>query len=256
MQKGLTLKIKCLFAIIFLGILIGCQARQNEVTLHLVGDSTMADKELFPNTPERGWGQLLPIYVKEGLLIRNHAVNGRSSKSFRTEGKWREVINNVREGDYVLIQFGHNDQKEQDTTRFAAANTDYKENLKTFVREVRAQKANPILATSIARRKFDENGQLIDTHGEYPRVVRDLGIELTVPVIDLEKASTEMISNLGYEASKIMYLHFEAGVFAKFPTGSTDDTHLSAIGASIICDQAVVEIKRLVPQLSPFLKTE
>lgn len=242
-----------LLKIIFLFIMLSCQVEEKEVMLHLVGDSTMADKQLLPNTPERGWGQLFPLYVNDELRIKNYAVNGRSSKSFRDEGKWREVINNVNEGDFVLIQFGHNDQKEQDSSRYAEANTDYKENLRAFVNEVRAQKAIPILATSIVRRQFNDNYELVDTHGDYPQVVRDLGLELGVPVIDLHKSSSEIISKLGSEASKTMFLHYDAGVFDKFPKGVNDDTHLSATGASIICDQVVAEIKAKVPTLATYL---
>lgn len=242
-----------LLTIIFLFIMLSCQVEEKEISLHLVGDSTMADKQLFPNTPERGWGQLFPLYVNDKLRIKNYALNGRSSKSFRNEGKWREVMSNVVEGDFVLIQFGHNDQKEQDSSRYAEANTDYKENLRAFVNEVRAQKATPILATSISRRLFNGSNEFVDTHGDYPQVVRDLGLELNIPVVDMHKYSSEIIFKLGVEASKIMFLHFEAGIFDKFPIGVHDDTHLSATGASIICDQVVIEIKAKIPTLATFL---
>ncbi len=138
-----------------------------EVKVYMIGDSTMADKPLADN-PERGWGQLFPAYFNDKVLIENHAVNGRSTKSFIDQGRWKEVYNKLNKGDYVFIQFGHNDEKKQDTSRYAAPHGAYKDNLIKFVSESRDRGAIPILLTPINRRKFDESGKLVDTHGDYP----------------------------------------------------------------------------------------
>jgi lysophospholipase L1-like esterase len=145
--------------------------------LHLVGDSTMADKPIDPPNPERGWGQLLPQLFKEPARVVNHAVNGRSSKSFRDEGRWANLLAQLEAGDFVLIEFGHNDEKKEDPKRYAAADTDYKENLRRFIREVRAKGAAPLLATPINRRKFDAQGHLSETHGAYPDAMRAVAAE-------------------------------------------------------------------------------
>ena len=140
-------------------------------TIFLCGDSTMANKAPI-DAPETGWGMVLSEYFTDAVRIENHAVNGRSTKSFRTLGHWKGVIDKVKQGDYVVLQFGHNDQKESDSLRYAAPQTDYKKNLTRFIEEIRAKGANPILATPVMRRKFDEKGAFVDQHGEYPSVVR------------------------------------------------------------------------------------
>ncbi len=128
-------------------------------SLHLVGDSTMADKSLNRGHPERGWGQLLRARMKEPQRLLNHAVNGRSGRSFRAEGRWDHLLGQLAPGDYVLIQFGHNDQKAEDPKRYAEADTDYRQ---------------PLLATSVMRRKFDAAGRVTNTLGDYPAVTRQV----------------------------------------------------------------------------------
>src|SRR5208283_3750600 len=121
-------------------------------TIFMVGDSTMADKTVIPANPERGWGQMLPMYFQDNVRIENHAVNGRSSKSFIDQGRWATVTNRLRPGDYVIIQFGHNDEKKNDATRYTEPFGSFKANLARFIRDTRALRATPILATPVARR--------------------------------------------------------------------------------------------------------
>lgn len=142
----------------------------NNITVFTIGDSTMADKKAEV-APETGWCQALPAFMDQGVIIKNRAVNGRSSKSFITEGRWKAVHDSLKPGDYLFIQFGHNDQKIQDTSRYSEPYTTYRHNLARFVKEAREKGATPVLFTSIVRRKF-ENGFLMDTHGDYPVVVR------------------------------------------------------------------------------------
>jgi len=111
--------------------------------VHLIGDSTMADKPTPATNPERGWGQLLPRFFDEHVVVRNHAVNGRSTKSFINEGRWTAVLSELAAGDVVLIEFGHNDEKADDSTRYAAPHTDYRKNLERFVNDTRAKRAIP-----------------------------------------------------------------------------------------------------------------
>lgn len=224
-------------------------------TIHMIGDSTMADKPTGKPHPERGWGQFLPMYFVKGVRIENHAVNGRSTKSFRDLGHWAEVLPRLQAGDYLVIQFGHNDQKREDPTRFAAADTDYRKNLERYVAEARERGARPILATSIVRRHFDEQGVLQDRHGDYPRVMREVAAKLAVPLLELQGATDALVRQLGPERSEALYLsRILPGEYATLPDGKKDDTHLSALGASRVCDLAAVELRRAVPDLARWLR--
>ena len=229
-------------------------AGKRPTTLFLAGDSTMADKTELKESPERGWGQVLPTYFTEDLAIENHAKNGRSTRSFITEGRWDTLITRVQKGDIVIIQFGHNDAKKEDNRRYADT-TVYRYNLMRMVREVREKKAIPILATPIVRREFDENGVLTDRHGAYPDVVRRLAKDLKVDMIDMHQASMELIKELGQAKSKELYMNVPAGVYAKFPEGKTDNTHLTEKGALEISQLAIKAIeKQRIQPLKKYLR--
>jgi DNA sulfur modification protein DndE len=172
-----------------------------QIRIFMIGDSTMADKPLNDN-PERGWGQLFPQYFTEDVLVKNYAVNGRSTKSFIKEGRWDSVMKYVQKNDYVFIQFGHNDEKTEDSTRYAAPKGLYRENLIRFIKDARSKGANPIMVTPVMRRKFDDKGKFTDTHGEYPDAVRAVAKEMNVPLIDLHVSSQTLIEQHGVEGSK------------------------------------------------------
>jgi beta-xylosidase/lysophospholipase L1-like esterase len=217
-------------------------------TIHLVGDSMMADKPNLAH-PERGWGQLLPEWVVPPARVLNHAVNGRSTKSFVDEGRWQAVVEQVRAGDWVVIQFGHNDQKEQDPTRYAAADGAYPRYLTQFVRTVRSLGAEAILATSVARRRWSEAGELVETHGAYPEAVRAVARAEGVPLLELNRLSMDLLRSLGPEASKSLHLWSEA-------LNLQDDTHFSEEGARRIAELAVREIWRNQLPLAQHLRLE
>lgn len=225
------------------------------ISVFMVGDSTMANKPLAPAQPERGWGQLLPLYFKETVRIENLAMNGRSSKSFRDEGRWQPVLDHLRAGDFVIIQFGHNDEKQADPKRFTVPFGSFKDNLTRYVSEVREQQGKPILATPVVRRAFTNQTELRDTHGDYVAAVRQVAQEQKVPLLDLERRSRELVHKLGPELSKKLYMWVEPGEFASIPEGKKDDTHFNANGASRICDLAVEEMKTAAPDLAQWLKS-
>lgn len=225
-----------------------------EITVFLVGDSTMADKPYEGSNPEKGWGQVFPLYFEEGIRFENHAMNGRSTKNFRAEGRWDTVMERLKAGDYVIIEFGHNDQKINSEDRYAFADSTYRDNLTRFVEEVGAKGGKPVLATPISRRSFDENGVLTDTHGRYSEVVREVAAEMNVPLFDLHARTVELIEQFGMEKSKELFLHFKPGDYDKFPKGVEDNTHLSPTGAFKVADLAVEELRRELPELATFLK--
>ena len=243
--------------------LIFCSARiilaqeaieQKEITIFMIGNSTMADKPYDDGNPEKGWGQVFPLYFKDGIKIENHAVNGRSTKSFIDEERWEVVKQKIKTGDFVIIEFGHNDAKKEDSTRFADANTTYRWNLEKFVNETVEKGGIPILATPIVRRRFDEQGKFYDVHGDYPKVVREVAAEKNVILLDMHAKSEQLLSQYGEENSKQLFLHIAPGEYPSLPEGKTDDTHFSGTGAFRICDLAIEEIKLKVPDLAIFIK--
>ncbi|MBN1925523.1 MAG: rhamnogalacturonan acetylesterase, partial [Prolixibacteraceae bacterium] len=198
-------------------LLIAC-SKPEKPMLYLMGDSTMADKPDL-DFPERGWGQLLPTFFDSTFVIENHAKNGRSTRSFIYEGRWDSLYQKLKPGDFLVIQFGHNDGVITKTGRYSTPE-EYRYNLKKFVSESQEKGARPILCTPIVRRNFEE-GKLIDTHGEYPGIVRELAVELNVPMIDMEEKSRILVSGLCEEESKALYLHLPPGVYKKAPEGKT-----------------------------------
>jgi DNA sulfur modification protein DndE len=222
-------------------ILLGFVAPEKKIVFFMIGDSTMADKPLL-NNPERGWGQLFPQYFSDGVEIRNLAVNGRSTKSFIKEGRWDTVMKYMKPGDYVFIQFGHNDSKLDDSTRSAPAQTLYKQNLIKFIVDARAKGGNPILVTPVMRRKFDAAGSFVDQHGDYPGVVKFLADSMRVNLIDLHASSKKMIENEGVEGSKKMFLWIDSNHFKVMPVGKKDDTHFSEYGAAKVASLVCAEI--------------
>lgn len=223
------------------------------VRVFMIGDSTMADKPLADN-PERGWGQLFPTVFTDRVEIKNHAVNGRSTKSFIDEKRWDAVRAELQAGDWVFIQFGHNDEKSEDPTRYAAPQTAYRANLTRFVNETRAKGAQPVLLTPVMRRRFDAQGKFFDTHGEYPGVVRSLAKELNVPLIDLHQTSRVLIEQHGVEGSKKLFLWIEPGQYKSLPEGKKDDTHFSDYGATQMAELVAADLRRLQLGLAQQLK--
>jgi DNA sulfur modification protein DndE len=188
------------------------------------------------------------------VKIENHAQNGRSTKSFINEGRWQAIVDKLKKGDYVFIEFGHNDEKSDKPAVYAAANTDYRINLIKFVREVRAKKAFPVLLTPVARRRFDESGNFIDTHGEYPDAVRKVAAELKVPLIDMHQLSETLIKKYGAEDSRKLFLQLKPGENPNYPNGVEDNTHFSLFGAEEMARLAVAEIERRKIKLRKYLK--
>jgi lysophospholipase L1-like esterase len=242
-----------LLGLLVLGAL-SCACRSaRPVTVHMIGDSTMADKPLEGN-PERGWGQLFPLYVREGVTVTNYARNGRSTQSFIDEGRWEVVTKALRPGDWVFIQFGHNDEKHANPEEYARAG--FKQNLERYVRETRAKGARPLLLTPVMRRRFDEKGRFFDTHGEYPAVVREVARELDVPLIDLHRETERMVVDAGVEDSKRIFLWIEAGQYVSCALGKQDDTHLSEQGARRVAGLVADSLRRSRLPLKKRLRAE
>jgi len=235
-------------------LLVTLNVAAQKVTIYGIGDSTMADKVNPTKNPEHGWLQVFPLLVTPDVKIVNKAVNGRSTKSFIEENRWDSIRKMLKKGDYVFIQFGHNDQKTEDPKRYTNPHTTYRHNLIRFVNEAREKGAVPILFSSIVRRNFNAQGVLIATHGEYPQEARLVANELKVPFIDLEYDTELLEISYGPEKSKALHLHFQAGENPYFPDGKSDDTHLSFEGAEAVAKIVAGDLKKLQPQLKKYFK--
>lgn len=220
--------------------------------IYLIGDSTMANKPL--SLPERGWGMALGAFFKDGVTVENHAVNGRSTRSFIDEGRWEKVRTALTPGDVVIIQFAHNDEKKEDPVRYTNPATTFRDNLRRFIADTRARKAIPILATPVVRRKFDPSGQLIDTHGLYPEAVRAVAQEKKVPLLDLTQSTAAWLQAAGDEPSRRFFMWIEPGVYSEIPYGRKDDTHFVEAGATKVAELAVAEIRQQKLPLARWLK--
>jgi pectinesterase len=218
----------------------------------LAGDSTIAHK-LHSRRPETGWGERLQEYFDwDRARVQNHARNGRSTRTFIAEGRWQAIVDDLRPGDFVFIQFGHNDASVEKADRYTPP-ADYRRNLARFVAEARAKGATPVLMTPVMRRRFDERGAFHDAHGEYPDLVRAVAAELRVPLIDMHRKSERVLREHGSERSKSLFLHLAPGENANYPQGLRDDTHFSPAGAEIMAALAVEGIRESVPALAALL---
>ena len=224
-------------------------------TIYGIGDSTMANKVKPEENPERGWGQMLPLFFNDNITIDNRAVNGRSTRSFIAEKRWDDILKTLKKGDYVFIQFGHNDQKEKDSTRYTNPHTAYRHNLIRFVTETRAKGATPIIFSSIVRRNFNEKGVLISTHGEYTMEARLVAQEYKVPFIDMEYYTELLEQSYGPEKSKQLHLHYKAGEIPYYKEDKADDTHLGVKGATEVAKIAVEELKKTKLDIVKYIKS-
>jgi N-acyl-D-amino-acid deacylase len=212
------------------------------VTVHLAGDSTMAEK-LAEKRPETGWGEMFQPWFKDGtVLVRNYAKNGRSTRTFISEGLWDGLLANVKEGDYVFVQFGHNDQPKEKVDRYTPP-ADYRANLQRFVAEVRAKKATPVLLTPVLRRRFDAKGAPENTHGEYPDLVRSVANETGAVLLDLLEESGRVLSEYGPDRSTALFLQLKPGENPNYPNGIADNTHFSPQGAVRMAERAAKALR-------------
>lgn len=230
----------CLFAFTLL------QKRKTKV--YLIGDSTMSIKETKAY-PETGWGMPFVYFFDSSIEVDNRAKNGRSTRTFISENRWQPVADNLQEGDYVLIQFGHNDESKEKTDRYTTPEQ-FKINLTKFVTETKSKKANPILITAVARRKFDTTHHIVDGHGVYTQIVRELAKELDVPMIDLQKSSTQLLEKMGEENSKLLFLQLEKNEHPNYPEGKVDNTHFNEFGARKMAQLVLKELTSLNLELT------
>ena len=207
-------------------------------TIYVAGDST-ASIYSADYAPRTGWGQALPVFTGSGVIVRDAALSGASSKSFADLGLLDQILSTISPGDYLLISFGHNDEK-TDEARHTDPYTTYQSYLRRYLDGARQHGAHPVLVTPVERRRFDTAGHALLSHGEYPAAMRQLAAAEGVPLIDLTASSRARWEALGPEGTKAEFLWLDPGANANYPDGVQDNTHFQAHGA--------IEVARLIGQ--------
>lgn len=260
------------FLVLLLCVLSLSAYKKNEkITIFMIGDSTMANKDISGGKMERGWGMMLKNFFTEDVIVDNHALNGRSSKSFISEGHWQKVVEKIKPGDYVFIQFGHNDEKD-DPKRHTDSGTTFDENLRKFVKETRMRGGIPVLFNSVVRRIFTnsktavadddtrsnssadlvEGDTLVDTHGDYLLSPRNVARELDVPFVDANKITHDLEQGLGPDKSKKMHMWYLPNEVPSLPKGRQDNTHYNVYGAYVVAGLLADAVSDAVPELRQY----
>ena len=215
--------------------------QKKKITVYLVGDSTISIKEITAY-PETGWGMPFAHFFDSTVIVDNRAKNGRSTKTFLEENLWQPVVDSLNEGDYVFIQFGHNDEVKEKVGRYTTVE-EFKINLLRYINDSRRKKAIPVLVTPVARRKFDGNGKVVETHPLYSDAVREVATQQKITLIDLDQRSQALLQQFGPEFSKYLYLQLQPGEHPNYPDGRDDNTHFSEWGARKVAQIVLAEIK-------------
>lgn len=220
---------------------------EKKIRIFMAGDSTMAIKEVRAY-PETGWGMPFVYFWDSSVTVVNRAKNGRSTKTFISEGLWASITAEATDGDYVFIQFGHNDESVEKKERYATPDT-FKMNLRRFIADARSKQAIPVLFTPVSRRKFDKEGKAVETHLQYSALVRVVAAETKVAFIDLDEKSRALYQQLGPEHSKLLFLQLKPGEHPNYPDGRDDNTHFTELGARLIAQMVLQELKTTTPEL-------
>ena len=257
-------------------VLLTAGVQQKRTTIFVIGDSTAAKKDLSKGSPERGWGMALQCYFDEAFVyVDNHAVNGRSSKSFIDEGRWQKVLDKLQPGDYVIIQFGHNDEKPQ-PERHTEPGSTFDANLSKYVNETRAKGGIPIIMNPVVRRNFAEQAAkndddealrnttfkdgaktvegavLKDTHGLYAVAPRTVADSLHAQFIDATQITHDLEQGLGVEESKKLHMWYQPGEHPALPEGRQDNTHYNIYGAHQVAKLLADALCREIPLLQKY----
>lgn len=253
---NLPKKLLC-FALMMLALICLSSTTRKPTTIFIIGDSTAANKDTLDGKKERGWGMMLQSCFDDNIRVDNHAVNGRSSLSFINEGRWQRVLDLIEPGDYVIIQFGHNDEKPK-ADRHTDPGSTFDYNLARFVSETREHGGIPVLMNPVVRRNFFvvapdndddeklrtttyadgvkmvEGDSLIDTHGLYRVAPRDVAHRMHCHFVDANQITHDLEQGLGPEASKRLHMWYKPGEEPSLPQGRQDNTHYNVYGATVV----------------------
>jgi len=247
MQKLPGYKLLIAVVLLFMSFFI---PPKKKIKVYLIGDSTMCTYEPT-RAPLTGWGMPFRYFFDSTVVIDNRARGGRSTRTFISENRWQPIADSLKEGDYILIQFGHNDEAKEEKYKDRYTSVpDYKTNLVKFIKDSRAKHANPVLITPVTRRKFDKEGKIMETHEEYTTAVNDIAREYKVPLVDLDKKSRELLQQFGADNSALLFMELKPGENPNYPDGQKDNTHFNEFGARKIAELVLAEIIKLNLDLS------
>ncbi|MDO7905549.1 rhamnogalacturonan acetylesterase [Paenibacillus sp. JX-17] len=225
-------------------------------TIYIAGDSTAAPKS-GDQKPMAGWGEYIPLFFSPQLNFSNWAINGRSTKSFIDQGRLSAMLDQFHPGDYLIIQFGHNDGKIDDPERYTNPHTDFKRNLSLFTVSARSRGVLPVLLTPVSRRRFLVDGSPDPLAvGEYPAAVKEAAAETGTPLLDLFSLTQKLYGSLGIRDSAKLFLHLPAGRHPNYPDGVEDDTHFNERGARLVAEQVAEAVGNCaaLTSLHPWLR--
>ena len=263
-----------LVAVLLISLLMSSSS--HKTTIFIIGDSTAAEKDHFDKSPERGWGMVLQGCFDNQIIVDNHAVNGRSSKSFLDEGRWQTVLDKIQPGDYVIIQFGHNDEK-SNPKRYTEPGRTFDAHLAKYVNETRQKGGIPVLMNSVVRRCYysadlenddDEklrgkayageekinSDTLIDTHGAYVVAPRHVAKALNVPFVDATKITHDIETGFGIKGSRKLHMWFLPGENPQVSKGKQDNTHYNVYGAHVVANALADALAEQVPALKKHVR--
>lgn len=223
----------------------------NVPTVFLCGNSTVVDQD---NEPWASWGQMIPRFFNDSICFANYAESGESANTFIAAGRLKKALTQMKPGDYLFMEFGHNDQKQKGPGK--GAYYSFMTSLKTFIDEARARGAQPVLVTPTQRRSFDENGKIKDTHEDYPEAMRWLAAKENIPLIDLNEMTRTLYEAMGTEPSKKAFVHYPAGTYPGQTKDFADNTHFNPYGAYQISKCIIEGIKKAGLPIADYLRKD
>ena len=242
--------IKRKYLIILVLLMSFASPHNKKIRIYLVGDSTMCPYEPAI-APLTGWGMPFSYFFDSTVEVINKAKGGRSTRTFIEENRWQPIADSLQEGDYVLIQFGHNDEAKEEKykDRYTPV-PDYKKNLTLFITQAREKKAIPVLITPVTRMKFDDAGNAMETHVEYSAAIYEVAKEQQAAMIDLDKKSRELLQQLGPKFAKYLFMQLDPMEHPNYPEGQKDNTHFTEFGARKIAEIVLTGIRELNLELA------
>lgn len=224
---------------------------ENAITVFLCGNSTVVDQD---NEPWGSWGQMIPRFFNDQVCFANYAESGESANTFIAAGRLKKALTQMKAGDYVFVEFGHNDQKQKGPGK--GAYYSYMTSLKTIIDEARSKGANPVLVTPTQRRSFDEHGKIRDTHEDFPEAMKWLAEKENIPLVDLHAMTRILYEAMGVEESKQAFVHYPANTYPNQPKALEDNTHFNPYGAYQIAKCVIEGMKAIKLPLTSYISED
>ena len=231
----------------------------NKKTIFIIGDSTAANRNINIDKVKRGWGQMFQMYFDQSEVeIKNEAKSSQTSRSFINDGHWAKVKVKLKKGDYVLIQFGANENKRfgDYKNKYTLVGSTFDQYLTIYAREIKLLGAIPVLMSPVVKRVWDKNGNLVNTLGKYREAAKKVASETNSLFIDANKITEDLEKYYGVEGSKKLHMIYKPGEEPSLPNGVTDNIHYNIFGAVLVARLFAIALGEVAPELKPYLKTD